>query len=105
MYIRSATVETRVDGEKAVAAMKDEIHDLGVEVEIARPAQHVPVIERMGETIKEGFRCYEASLRYTMTLKILICCVLFVVMCISWRPNSQSNNGVSLSEKFKGRKT
>jgi hypothetical protein len=51
-----STVDSRVDGEKAVAAMKDELHDLGVEVEIGGTAQYVPVIERMGETIKENSR-------------------------------------------------
>ena len=98
------TVETRVDGEKAIAAMKDELYDLGCGVEIAGPGQHVPVPERMIQSIKEGVRCYKQGLPYIMTRLLLIFCVLFCVMCYNLRPNSQSLDGVSPTEQFTGRK-
>ena len=98
------TVDTRVDGEKSIAAMKNELYDLGVEVNVAGPGQHVPIPERMNQTIQEGVRSYENGLPYLMNKVLIIFCVLFCVMSYNLRPNSQSIDGVSPTEQFTGRK-
>ena len=60
-------VQLRTDGEGALAAMAMELAGLGIVVDVAGPGQHVPVVERKIQTIKERVRAHENSLPYVMT--------------------------------------
>jgi hypothetical protein len=72
-------VKLRTDGEGALAAMSEELSGLGIVLDVAGPGQHVPVVERKIQTIKERVRAHKSSLPYIMTRLMLTMCVLFCV--------------------------
>ena len=49
-------MQLRTDGEGALGAMRDELSGLGIVLDISGPGQHVPVIERKIQTVKERVR-------------------------------------------------
>lgn len=53
------TLEVRCDGEGAVGALRDSLQTQGLKVELAGAGQHVPVVERMIETVKQRVRAHE----------------------------------------------
>jgi hypothetical protein len=46
--------------------MSEELSGLGIVLDIAGPGQHVPVVERKIQTIKERVRAHENSLPYVI---------------------------------------
>jgi len=96
--------EIRTDGEGAIGAMAPELHDMGIQVNVAGPGQHVPVVERMIQTVKSVVRSFEHSLPYVMPRLLLIFCVLYAVRCTNFRPNSNSMDNTSPFEQFTGLK-
>ena len=46
-------VHLRTDGESALGAMRDELSGRGIVLDTSGPGQHVPVIERKIQTVKE----------------------------------------------------
>jgi Reverse transcriptase (RNA-dependent DNA polymerase) len=97
-------VQLRTDGEGALAAMSEELAGLGIVLDIAGPGQHVPVIERKIQTIKERVRAHENSLPYVMTRLLLTMCVLFCVSRLNMQPSRMSVDRTSPLEQFTGRK-
>ena len=97
-------VQLRSDGEAAVENMRTELNARGVTIDIAGPGQHVPVVERMIQTVKKRVRCYENSLPFVMRRLLLIMCVLFCVSRINMQPSSTATDHVSPLEQFSGRK-
>ena len=59
--------------------MIDELAALGFVVDVAEPSQHVLVVERKIQTIKESVDEHEKSLPYVMTRLLITMCVLFCV--------------------------
>ena len=76
----------------------------GIVVNMAWPGKHVPVAERMIQTIKSRVRCYEHSLPYVMCRVLLIMCTLFCVLRINMQPSTTSVDRISPLEKFSGQK-
>ena len=97
-------VQLRTDGEGALAAMSEELSGLGVVLDVAGPGQHVPVVERKVQTIKERVRAHENSLPYVMTRLLLTMCVLFCVSRLNMQPSRMSVDRTSPLEQFTGRK-
>lgn len=97
-------LEVRCDGEGAVGAMHVELNALGLVVHIAGPGQHVPVVERMSQTVKGRVRAHVTSLPFVMPSIVLEYCVYFCVWCVNLQPSSTSTDGVSPYEQFSGLK-
>jgi hypothetical protein len=57
-------------------------------LDVAGPGQHVPVVERKIQTIKERVRMYDSGLPYVMTKLLLIMCVYFGVSKINMHPST-----------------
>jgi len=76
----------------------------GIVINMAGPGEHVPVTERMIQTIKSRVRCYEHSLPYVMCRVLLIMCSLFCVSRINMQPSTTSVDRISPLEKFSGQK-
>jgi len=107
-----ATVESRgfsntsfhIDGEGAMAPILPLLQAAGIVINMAGPGEHVPVTERMIQTIKSRVRCYEHSLPYVMCRVLLIMCSLFCVSRINMQPSTTSVDRISPLEKFSGQK-
>ena len=94
--------EIKTDGEGAVAAMIPELNALGIPVATSGPGQHVPVAERLIQTVKQRVRCHEHGLPYVMCRVLLIYCVLFCVHCINLQPSATAVDRISPQEQFSG---
>ncbi len=94
----------KTDGEGAVGAMAPTLNSKGIVVDTSGPGQHVPVVERKIQTIKQRVRCYENSLPCLMTKLILIMRVIFCVSRINMQPSRTSHDRISPLEQFSGRK-
>jgi hypothetical protein len=95
-------VQLRTDGEGALAAMSEELSGLGIVLDVAGPGQHVPVVERKIQTIKERVRAHKNSLPYIMTRLMLTMCVLFCVSRLNMQLSRMSVNRTSPLEQFTG---
>lgn len=96
--------EIRVDGEGALAALTTALRAEGIVITPAGPGEHVPVVERMIQTVKGRVRALENTLPYVMPKQIIIGSVLSMVHNINIQPNAQSTDGVSPHEQFTGLK-
>jgi len=96
--------EIKTDGEGAVGVLIPDLHSMGITVNPAGPGQHVPVVERMIQTVKSTVRVFEHSLPYVMPRLMLLYCVLFAVRSNNFRPNSSSLDKTSPFEQFTGLK-
>ena len=92
------------DGEGAIANMAPALNTKGIVVDTAGPGQHVPIVERKIQTIKQRVRSYENSLPFIMTKLLLIMCVLFCISRLNMHPSRTSRVRVSPLEEFSGRK-
>lgn len=97
-------VQLRMDGEGALGPMANELSHLGIEIDVAGPGQHVPVVERRAQTVKQRFRAYENSVPFIMTRLLIIHCVLFVVSRLNMVPSRMSGTTLSPLEILTGRK-
>ena len=98
------TVTIRTDGEGAIAKMASTLAEKGIVVDVAGPGQHVPVVERAIETVKERVRSHVTSLPFTLTKLLLTYLVLFCVSRLNLLPSSNSLDKVSPHEQFTGLK-
>ena len=98
------TITIRTDGEGAIAKMIPALANRGIVVDPAGPGQHVPVVERMIETVKERVRAHVTSLPFILTKLLLTYCVLFCVSRLNLLPSSNSLDKVSPHEQFTGMK-
>ena len=94
----------QTDGEGAIGAMVGELNASGLTVEIAGPGQHVPVVERIIQTVKKRVRAFNYSLPFIMTRILIIMCVLFCVSRINLQASSTATDKTSPLEQFTGRK-
>ena len=97
-------VQLRTDGEGALGAMRDELSGLGILLDTSGPGQHVPVIERKIQTVKERVRAHVNNLPFVMTRLLLTTCVLFCVSRINMQPSRMSTSRISPIEQFTGLK-
>jgi hypothetical protein len=94
----------KTDAEGAVGVMAPTLNSKGIVVDTSGPGQHVPVVERKIQTIKQRVRCHENSLPCLMTKLMLIKCVVFCVSRINMQPSRTSHDRISPLEQFTGRK-
>ena len=80
-------VQIRTDGEGALATMRDELSKIGIVLDISGPGQHVPVIKRKIQTVKERIRAHVNDLPYVMTRLLLTMCVLMCVSRLNMQPS------------------
>ena len=81
------------DGEKAVAAYKDELNRAGVKVE-SQPGVHAPHVERVNQTISEFVRGQEnGGLPYRMCKALIVMGVLYKVSRMNLLPTKASTDG------------
>ena len=81
------------DGEKAVAAYKDELNREGVKLE-SQPGVHAPHVERVNQTIGEFVRGQEnGGLPFRMGKAIIVMCILFKVSRLNLLPTKASTDG------------
>jgi hypothetical protein len=97
-------LEIRCDGEKAVGALAAALEQRGVRVSIARPGQHVSVVERMDQIVKSRHRCHELALPFVMNHTLLVYCMIFSVNCVYPQPSATSVDKVSPYERISGMK-
>ena len=95
----------QTDGEKAVAAMKNELQDkYHLELEGVSAGTHVPDIERKVQTVKKRVRAHHHDLPFIMGRVLLSKCVFFCVSRINMVAVASSVDKVSPMEQFTGRK-
>ena len=97
-------VEIRTDGEGAIAALVPDLNAMSICVNVAGPGQHVPVAERMIQTIKGRVRSFDHGLPYVMPPLMMVYCVMYCVRSINFQPSSTSMDKVSPYEQFTGLK-
>jgi hypothetical protein len=97
-------LQLRIDGEGALGPMVNELSRIGITIDVAGPGQHVPVVERRIQTVKQRVRAYDNSLPFVMTRLLLIYCVLFTVSRLNMVPGRMSGSSLSPLEIFSGRK-
>ena len=96
-------LQIRTDGLVALATMRDdELFKIGIELDISGPGQHVSVIERKIQTVKERVRAHVNDLPYVMTRPLLTMCVLFCVSRLNMQPSRMSTSRISPLEQFTG---
>jgi predicted lactoylglutathione lyase len=97
-------VQLRTDGEGALKLMIDELSEMGIMMDTAGPGQHVPVVERKIQTVKERVRAHVNTLPFVMTQLLLTLCVLFCVSRLNMQPTRLSTSRISPLEQFTGNK-
>ena len=95
-------IELRCDGEGGVSAFIVDLQLMGIVVNIAGPGEHVPVIERMIQTVKSRVRAHIHALPYTMNAALLTYCVLFCVRSVNLQPSATSTTLLSPQELYSG---
>jgi len=96
--------QVRCDGERGVQPMHAELREQGITLDIAGPGQHVPVVERMIQTLKGRVRAYDSSLPYVMPAAFLVACVSFCAGRINMQVSSSSTDMTTPWEQYLGRK-
>lgn len=94
----------KTDGEGAIGSMVTALNSKGIIVDTAGPGQHVPIVERKIQTVKQRVRSYENSLPFIMTRLLLTMCVIFCISRLNMHPSRTSTNRLSPLEEFSGRK-
>ena len=92
------------DGEGAVQAMRQDLNEIGIAVNIAGPQQHVPLVEVKIREIKERVRCHIAALPFRLPDVLTAHLVSFCVSTINMFPTRSSVNRLSPREQFLRRK-
>ena len=92
------------DGEKGIAAIRTDLERRGHVFAPAGPGQHVPVVERMIQTVKKSVRAHVHDLPFVMSRIILKYCVIFCVSRINMLSSGSGSDGISPLEQFSGRK-
>lgn len=94
----------KTDGEGAIASMATVLNGKGIVIDTAGPGQHVPVVERQIQTLKQRVCSYENSLPFVMTKLLLIMCVIFCISRLNMHPSRTSRIRVSPLEEFSSHK-
>ena len=84
--------------------MLDELSGLGIVLDTSGPGQHVPVIERKIQLVKERVRAHVNNLPYVKTRLLRTIFVLFCVSRINMQPSRMSTSRMSPIEQFTGMK-
>jgi hypothetical protein len=90
------------DGEGAIASLSNELAGIGIAVNPTGPGQHVPVIERKIQEVKEPARGILSTLPYSLPANLLPWLILFVVNRINFFPHKGGLIDVSPREAFLG---
>ena len=89
------------DSEKGIDACKELLYAEGIELNLASPGQHVPVIERAIRQVKERIRAIVTTLPYTLPPKLMRYLIDYVIMMINLFYKHGSNDKTSPREHFK----
>ena len=92
------------DGEKSIAVIKTALLKLGVEVGPNTSGQHIHVIERRIQTIKERARCILVSLPYALPIFLFEYLILFVIIRLNSLPVVTRPDGATPRELYTGKK-
>ena len=92
------------DGEAGFLANREELNLMQISINPVGAGQHVPIVERKIETIKERCRTIIYSLPYKLSLIFIEPLVLYVVNRINMLPNKGTPPGCSPIELFTGQK-
>jgi hypothetical protein len=93
------------DGEKGIDSIKTfMMNKHGVEVLINSPDNHIHIVERRIETLKERARCILASLPYVLPEKLMVNLVTYVVQKLNSMPVVTRPHGETPRELYKGTK-
>jgi len=93
------------DGEGAVHALRNDLLNMGISVNIAGPEQHVPLIEVKVREVKERCRCHLSVLPYALPASFMEWLIYFCVSRINLFPTKNNLSRISPREAFTGRKT
>jgi Reverse transcriptase (RNA-dependent DNA polymerase) len=92
------------DREGGIGPFHDELKRAGYHINPAGSGEHVPVVERKIETLKERVRSYLQSLPYTLMFSVLRYLVEYCVVMINLAPDNQRVDPTSPYELFTGYK-
>jgi hypothetical protein len=92
------------DGEGAMSKLTDTLNSMSIRVNPSGPGQHVPIIERKIQVIKQSIRAHLATLPFTVPYSILPWLVLFCVFRLNRRPSNSMEDNLSSRERYSGRK-
>ena len=96
------TTLVQCDGEKAVAAYKDELNRTGVKLE-SQPGVHCPHVERVNRTIGEYVRGQQnGGCVFNMCKALVVMCVLFKVSRLNLLPTKSSTDGFGAFVHYEG---
>ena len=84
--------------------MIDELSEMGIMMDTAGPGQHVPVVERKIQKVKERVRAHVNTLPFVMTQLLLTMCVIFCASLLKMQPTRLSTSRISPLEQFTGNK-
>jgi hypothetical protein len=97
------TVQVRVDGEGALASLADELQrNYQLLVHRSSSGEHVPVVERKIQTIKNSVRSHEHSLPFVLCRVFIVYLVLFCVSRLNLRTTRHYADKTSPWEQFSG---
>ena len=92
------------DNEGGIKSFYDELRRAGYIINPAGSGEHVPVVERKIETLKERVRSYLQSLHYTLMFSLLRYLVEYCVVMINLLSDNQRVDPTSPYELFTGEK-
>ena len=94
----------KTDGKGAIASMATALNATGIVIDTVGPGQHVPVVERKIQTLKQRVRSYENSLPFIMTKLLLVMYAIFCISRLNMHPSRTSRIRLSPLKDFSGRK-
>jgi len=92
------------DLEGSISSIRAEINQCGIHVDSSGPGQHVPVVERKIQQVKERVRAHLSAMPYLMNSVLLKWLVYYRISRINCIPSSTNLVRVSPRELFYGRK-
>ena len=93
------------DGEGAIAKLKSQLNQLGIEVDISGAGGHVSRIERRLRVLKERVRAHlEGRLPFALNILGLSLLILFCISRLNYQHSSTRPGGLSPREAFTGQR-
>jgi len=92
------------DLEGSISSIRAELNQRGIRVNPSGPGQHVPVVERKIQQVKERVRAHLSTMPYLMNTVLLKWLVYYCISRINCIPSSTNQARISPRELFYGRK-
>ncbi len=101
--MRTAKTHILCDGEKGFTAFFNALRIAGYLINPVGPGQHIPIVERKIQVVKERPRTYLQFLPYQLMFSLLRYLIEYVTLMLNFEPNSQREDPTSPSyELFRG---